>query len=421
MVPEAVEHDDVVSQPHVVVAPAVAVNTTDEGNFTGADKFGPANCISLAQTNQSTCELRTDCGTENLSSVDFSFVCFNPGSSLPHALHSFGRGGFYAQEVFDTEVVCERCATVADAFRAGGPLMQSAIGSIPGDSLTTDLSNLVGGEKPLRTEASYFGPSSCVSTFLSATGTCIIETQCTKSDLDKFNMGITCLDSVGKYARYRFGKHAFKAKERFDTRLECAVCLGLDDADKGLETSKLDGVVSEKLMDQFEKLKAEMRSLREELGALRKLSDSSAHFDCEADLGNWQKAWSANKIDWCCKNEAKGCEQQENSGGASADAAGGTSGSKDLVPGKHDASAPSSHRLSPAPSSEELAPAPKMVAAPSTARPRAPSPAPRLAMAPLPAPRLVPTPKKAAIDQAGSKRVSPDGGVLGELISIAAG
>lgn len=264
------------------------------------DAFGPDKCVDISRTEEGTCAFRTSCGGANLSDVEFAFVCSNPGTALPHALHSFGRGGFAAEEVFDTGVPCTKCSSVDKAFSAGGPLVRAALQSLPGyakapvpetksgeESQEKEVEENATPREPVEppprgkdvpdtgelregksAEAAFYGPNNCIATFLSPFGTCIIQTRCVSSDLSAFNVGVTCLDASAAYSRYLFGRGVFEAEETFDTRLECELCLGVGDGDPA--TQQLTGALPKQLLEDVSSLKSEVQLLKEELGAILK-------------------------------------------------------------------------------------------------------------------------------------------------------
>jgi len=290
-------------EPPPVPPEAGAVATKPSG-----DAFGPDRCVELGRTEAGTCTFRTSCGSANLSNVEFAFVCFNPGTTVPHALHSFGRGGFAAEEEFDTEIPCTQCASVDTAFSTGGPVVRAALQSLaksgeesqevaekatprdpvespkeanlrepvespkeapPREPVESPLSSGETGElreaKPA--EAAFYGPKNCIATFRSPSyGTCIIQTRCIGADLSAFNVGVTCLDASAAYSRYLFGRGVFEAEEIFDTRIECELCLGVGDGDPA--TQQLTGALPKQLLEDVSSLKSEVQLLKEELGAI---------------------------------------------------------------------------------------------------------------------------------------------------------
>mmetsp|Transcript_144873 Transcript_144873/g.255357 ORF Transcript_144873/g.255357 Transcript_144873/m.255357 type:complete len:422 (-) Transcript_144873:72-1337(-) len=253
----------------------------------GEDRFGPDDCISLFRSSVGTCILKTDCPiATNISGVEFAFVCSNPNDAMPHALHSFGRGGFEANELFDTGVKCKSCLSVETAYKTGGPLMRNALAALPQGRLaarSTPGAHLPGalaedGTTPRVAadidtvepeEVTHFGPKACVSTFQAPTGTCLIRTRCKDVDLSGFNIGVTCLDNSGGYTRYLFGKEVFQPVETFDTQLQCFKCLGV-----GAESSIFAAhtALPKQLMEDVGSLKMDVENLEERV---RLLADST--------------------------------------------------------------------------------------------------------------------------------------------------
>lgn len=261
-------------------APVIGSNLLQIQVSKGDDHFGPGNCISLFRSSVGTCIMRTDCGiTHNISDVEFAFVCSNPQNAMPHALHSFGRGGFEPHEMFDTGVKCQTCQSVQTAYRKGSPLMRNALAALPQGRLaarSTPGAHLPGAAGPPvdierfepEESVTHFGPSACVSTFQAPTGTCLIRTRCKGVDLSGFNIGITCLDMSGGYTRYLFGKDAFQSTETFDTQMQCFKCLGV-----GAESSTfaVHSALPKQLMEDVGSLKTDVETLEERV---RVLTDS---------------------------------------------------------------------------------------------------------------------------------------------------
>jgi len=237
------------------------------------DAFGPDGCVSVSRSSeQGTCVLSTQCGSVDISDVEFAFICFNPGTMLPHALHSFGSGGFDAEENFDTGVKCQKCSSLGRAFEDGSPSLRAALRSLPGGgpirTPAGDAPEMRYVEEPK--EASRFGPGACVSTWKSPGGTCIIRTACEKTEelatsLKVFDVGVTCLDKVGDYTRYLFGKEAFEAAETFDTRIECTSCLGV-----GTDPAwrNLNGILPKRLVEDVNRLTIQVGQLSERMEAM---------------------------------------------------------------------------------------------------------------------------------------------------------
>lgn len=254
-------------------APVIGSNLLQVQASRHDDSFGPGGCIGLSRSSAGTCVLRTNCpDAANIENVEFAFVCVNPSSTMPHALHSFGRGGFEASEMFDTGVFCKTCLSIETAYKEGHPLMHNALAALPQGRLAAHSmpgTHLSGAD--MRNydpeEMTHFGPSACVSTFLSPgeSGTCLIRTRCKGVDLSGFNIGVTCLDNSGGYTRYLFGKDVFQPEETFDTLLQCFRCLGVG-AESSIFASH--SALPKRLMEDVGSLKTNVESLEERVRVL---------------------------------------------------------------------------------------------------------------------------------------------------------
>merc|ERR1719321_1683279 len=230
-----------------------------------AETFGPNSCVSVSRSNKGSCTISTNCGENNISALEFAFVCYNPGTSVPHALHSFGIGGFEASETFDSGVRCQRCSTVQNAFAGFDQSSMNLARSLPLGH--TAPSGDIGTLKEMTPqEAAFYGPKACISTFRSPAGTCIVQTRCGTSDITAYDVGITCLDKSGDYTRYLFGKGNFEKEETFDTRIECEVCLGV-----GSESGEqqIHGAIPKQLVEDVNTLKGEVLALKLEVRAMQ--------------------------------------------------------------------------------------------------------------------------------------------------------
>jgi len=78
-------------------------------------------------------------------------------------------------------------------------------------------------------EVVKYGPDSCVSTYRSPEGHCVVATKCAESDISNYEFGLVCVDKVGRPVRHLFGKGSFDPEEVFDTVIPCDQCLGLED------------------------------------------------------------------------------------------------------------------------------------------------------------------------------------------------
>jgi len=78
-------------------------------------------------------------------------------------------------------------------------------------------------------EVVKYGPDSCVSTYRSPAGHCVVATKCAEADISDYEFGLVCVDKVGRPVRHLFGKGSFDPEEVFDTVIPCDQCLGLED------------------------------------------------------------------------------------------------------------------------------------------------------------------------------------------------
>eukprot|EP00927_Polykrikos_kofoidii_P056638 TRINITY_DN5072_c0_g2_i3.p1 TRINITY_DN5072_c0_g2~~TRINITY_DN5072_c0_g2_i3.p1 ORF type:complete len:740 (+),score=158.88 TRINITY_DN5072_c0_g2_i3:74-2293(+) len=278
-----------------------------EGDEVVLSTFGPENCIDISRSVKGTCVFTTTCSQMDITDTNFAFVCFNPGTTMPHAMHSFGRGALESEETFDTGVRCKTCSTTEAAFASGQ--ISRALKVMPSDTVPTDVlpvsavpayndatisTQRVAGTRttvareavkvqntvsldtvlhdvlpvsavPAYTDvsipspppcerrkevakepcevakpceakrnmrpadATFYGPENCVMTFRSATGTCIVETDCADVNLTSFNMGVTCVENEQVHTRYLFGEGSFDSLEVFDSGIYCDVCLGVSE------------------------------------------------------------------------------------------------------------------------------------------------------------------------------------------------
>mmetsp|Transcript_10851 Transcript_10851/g.24880 ORF Transcript_10851/g.24880 Transcript_10851/m.24880 type:complete len:589 (+) Transcript_10851:137-1903(+) len=299
--------------------------------------FGPGDCVKLSRSEVGTCIISTDCGSSNIADVTFSFMCMNPGQVS--TIHSFGKGGFDQQEIYDTEIICDSCVSIDNAFDTNSPLVKDTLksmyfgsgastaggegswgaqgewqqqvggegaagaegdassggGGIPDDGTGMadwkNRENSMNGSKwedkgkgtwvdenahwdgtkwvksdnspadeaEFR-ETSYFGPSSCISTFKGWRGTCIIKTQCKGMDMSNVEVGVTCLENDGSYKRYLFGRQ-FQPEETFDSLTECVTCTGIGANPGGARGAPV-GPIPKQLVDEVNMLKHQVRDLK---------------------------------------------------------------------------------------------------------------------------------------------------------------
>lgn len=98
--------------------------------------FGPKSCISLTRSGAGSCVISTDCEGVDTSGTEFAFDCVGQVGDGGIVRHSFGVGGFEANEEFDTEVKCDRCdkptaAVDASAAAAASPPKPAARAAPP--------------------------------------------------------------------------------------------------------------------------------------------------------------------------------------------------------------------------------------------------------------------------------------------------
>jgi len=278
--------------------------------------FGPSNCVSVERSPAGTCILRTQCSSDvDLETTEFAFLCVLGDGEVQK--HSYGQGGFDAEETYDSSVACEQClgpnqtppvalhATSAESTNeeaaaksaaekhkelkarkwetmkapaaapaAAAPAKEGPKG-LPVD-LHTDgapWKNESAREKYLQGlvakpphNVSFYGPANCVKTYLGEKGTCIMETNCTAESIKDHELGLTCVEKDGKSARHLFGKNAFNPEETFDTLIDCEICLGLDVAKLDKPMSIKDTIVS--LKTEVEGLKKSMESVESDVKKL---------------------------------------------------------------------------------------------------------------------------------------------------------
>lgn len=86
--------------------------------------FGPKKCVTISRSSQGSCVLTTNCEGADTSKTEFAFDCIGK-----HVVrHSFGVGGFDADEEFDTDVKCDRCdlPSPADGLKAKAVAVKAA-------------------------------------------------------------------------------------------------------------------------------------------------------------------------------------------------------------------------------------------------------------------------------------------------------
>jgi hypothetical protein len=70
-------------------------------------KYGPSNCIEISQSSTGSCMISTGCEGVDTSMAEFGFTCVRAGKDTEW--HSYGKGGFEANEEFDSGMQCDEC------------------------------------------------------------------------------------------------------------------------------------------------------------------------------------------------------------------------------------------------------------------------------------------------------------------------
>jgi len=228
-----------------------------------AKHYGPNGCVALTKSSTATCVLKTNCRGMDLHAFEFAFDCVSASDDVVR--HSYGLGGFDEAEEFDSGVQCDRCETGAEAiFAARGrqqkdhqrgappaPVPRAAaiadqVAARPTQKLPTLLAPLALAGNSVAAKVSTvhakavagaaahgpvskYGPDACVSTWRAPKGNCMMETKCRQTDIDAYEFGLVCVDSKGVLARHVFGQDSFDPEEMFDTQIECAQCLALNE------------------------------------------------------------------------------------------------------------------------------------------------------------------------------------------------
>jgi len=68
-------------------------------------RFGPSGCVSVTRSSEGSCVMTLDCQGLEISQTEFAFDCVGKTT----VRHSFGVGGFEADEEFDTALKCDQC------------------------------------------------------------------------------------------------------------------------------------------------------------------------------------------------------------------------------------------------------------------------------------------------------------------------
>jgi len=290
----------------VLSAPAVAVVRHESV----AVRYGPADCVALSRSEQGSCVLTTHCSGVDTTSFEFAFLCVDEHGT--EVKHTFGDGGFLEEEAYDTEVECAKCSPPDESEAAAEP---SSTDAEPAEepSQTAEpskekvrSSTLVSTGKPevgtpdsapsslaashaLLTKfadsktdapsgvppphAAFYGPGGCVAAYRSPQGTCVMQTRCGGQDISKYEFGLNCIDSEGEITEHLFGKNSFDAEETFDTLVQCAQCVGLDEK----APQKLHALAS-----SVQTLQAEMKQIQADVKLIKDKLAPEAEADGEA-------------------------------------------------------------------------------------------------------------------------------------------
>jgi hypothetical protein len=208
----------------------------------------------------------------NLDDVEFAFTCQKPGLLQKH---SFGKGGFDAEESFDTSVECDVCGLPSEVSKSlkesEKKFMSKADKSVAKKKEDMQEDSVEDGttyvdeetsstetkkEKPVESKAvslhrqepateTYnkvsFGPSNCIETWLvpdkeqstdGEGGYCYVSTQCENVQTEvfkKYPIGVIASNKDGVPVRHLFGKNSFNAAEEFNTLIRATGCYGLDE------------------------------------------------------------------------------------------------------------------------------------------------------------------------------------------------
>jgi hypothetical protein len=242
-----------------------------EKDSDAAYKYGPEHCVELTRSKEGTCVISTNCPADSIGNFTFDFLCTDGAGG--QVIHSFGTGGFLDTETFDTGVTCHTCAPAE-----GGVLLTA-----DSDEKSTAAPAAPEEAVPPKS-ASFYGPGSCVASYRSPTGTCIVETRCSgkEDQLKEYNVGLTCIEAEGSQTRHLFGVDSFDPEETFDTLIPCKLCLGLDgEAIVAQNLTALAKSVSS-LAKGIEEVKEEVAEIKEQLSKKKNATTDSVQADVQS-------------------------------------------------------------------------------------------------------------------------------------------
>jgi hypothetical protein len=255
--------------------------------------FGPGNCVQISRSSANSCVISTDCEGADLSKTEFAFNCVDQRGGVVR--HSFGVGGFEANEEFDTEISCKHCFPPSavrqqhQQKRKQAPIAQPKVEVAPNNlpraaifrskrrasqqqevTAVADSSAQArywpGSETPQLplNDVVRYGPNDCVSTYKSSEGHCIMKTDCKARAIKNYEFGLVCVDKTGSPVRHLFGKDSFDPQETFDTLLKCDQCLGLEDIPDAIALNgEVDGMAQD-----ISKLKKMMTTMTKDVANL---------------------------------------------------------------------------------------------------------------------------------------------------------
>lgn len=270
-----------------------------------AYNYGPSHCVSLSRSDAGTCVIETNCQVDAIKDFTFDFICTDGGGGKVQ--HSFGEGGFEAQENFDTGVWCTECAPVeGGVLAATGTATKTDTTAAPAPSDAVPPST-----------ASFYGPGGCVATYRSPSGTCMMQTRCTGKDTSDYNFGLTCVENDESSTRHLFGVNSFDPEETFDTLVECKLCLGLDgEAVVAKNLTELESSVAT-LQGEMKGVQADVKEILEELkldkttAAPTEAPAEAADADAEAEAGaEGEEAAGEEAAGEAAETEGEGDEPQ---------------------------------------------------------------------------------------------------------------
>jgi len=253
-----------------------------------AVSFGPDGCVSLYRSNEGTCIMKTHCTEEvNLRDYDFKFSCLDSAGGV--VVHDFGKNSLSPEETFDSLLPCDKCLPPTSLVASSdevppavqAPLTvqeETALEEAASPAAAPAASPAAAPSVPVAVEPAtpmntsdqlnltstpvFYGPNSCVSTYRSKSGSCVMKTQCESKDIEGYMFGLICMGKRGDGSvRHLFGKASFKPQETFDTLLLCDQCLGLPDSDNN--------TVDQDILDEVKHLKATVGLLAEDVKELQ--------------------------------------------------------------------------------------------------------------------------------------------------------